>query len=59
MECKADSIDSSFTLSFQDATGGLEFKDRKSDFFMPVEPRKDAVYLNVGDMMERSSNGKS
>lgn len=48
---------SSFTLSFQDATGGLEFRDRKSDLFMPVVPRKDAVYLNIGDMMERSSNG--
>ncbi|MCJ1405378.1 hypothetical protein MMC11_008605 [Xylographa trunciseda] len=48
---------SSFTLSFQDATGGLEFQDRHSGSFMPVIPRSDAVYLNVGDMMERISNG--
>ncbi|MCJ1323187.1 hypothetical protein MMC15_008541 [Xylographa vitiligo] len=48
---------SSFTLSFQDATGGREFQDRHSGSFMLVIPRSDAVYLNVGDMMERISNG--
>ncbi|KAL9040165.1 MAG: hypothetical protein Q9214_004594 [Letrouitia sp. 1 TL-2023] len=47
----------SFTLSFQDNTGGLEFKDIRSGTFMPAVPRSDAVYLNVGDMMERLSNG--
>ncbi|KAL9122792.1 MAG: hypothetical protein Q9187_000654 [Circinaria calcarea] len=47
---------SSFTLSFQDATGGLEFLDRHTGAFMPVTPRSDAVYLNIGDMMERLSN---
>ncbi|KAI4209202.1 MAG: hypothetical protein LQ351_007844 [Letrouitia transgressa] len=42
----------SFTLSFQDTTGGLEFKEIHSGAFTPAVPRSDAVYLNVGDMME-------
>ncbi|MCJ1477336.1 hypothetical protein MMC13_006007 [Lambiella insularis] len=48
---------SSFTISFQDATGGLEFQDRHSGTFMPATPQSGLLYLNVGDMFTRLSNG--
>ena len=44
------------TLLFQDMVGGLEIHD--GELFRPVVPRKGTVVLNVGDMLERQSNGR-
>jgi hypothetical protein len=49
---------SSFTLLFQDASGGLEFGDRKTGEFIPATPQEGIVYMNIGDMFQRISNGK-
>ena len=49
---------STFTLLFQDTAGGLEFEDRiKDGEFLPAIPDGDKLYLNVGDMLMRLSNG--
>ncbi|KAF7865245.1 hypothetical protein EAF04_006222 [Stromatinia cepivora] len=46
-----------FTLLFQDASGGLEFGDRRTGGFIPATPRDGIVYMNIGDMFQRISNG--
>lgn len=44
---------------FQDATGGLEVEDRQSPgTFTPVTPIPGTVLVNIGDLMERWSNGR-
>ncbi|OCL06357.1 putative leucoanthocyanidin dioxygenase [Glonium stellatum] len=48
---------STFTLLFQDTHGGLEFIDRKTGEFMPATPKEEVVYMNIGDMFQRISNG--
>lgn len=48
---------SSFTLLFQDSHGGLEFADRIAGGFMSAVPREDMLYMNIGDMFMRLSNG--
>lgn len=49
---------SSFTFLFQHELGGLEFQDRQTSRFMPATPTPDLVYLNIGDMFEKFSNGE-
>ncbi|MCJ1459033.1 hypothetical protein MMC28_009410 [Mycoblastus sanguinarius] len=50
---------STFTLLFQDSAGGLEFADRENEGeFLPAIPDGDKLYLNVGDMLMRLSNGR-
>lgn len=50
---------STFTLLFQDSAGGLEFADREAEGeFLPAVPDGDKLYLNVGDMLMRLSNGE-
>ena len=47
------------TLLFQDSTGGLEVEDPLSPgSFNPVTPISGTVLVNVGDLMERWSNGR-
>ena len=48
---------STFTLLFQDSCGGLEFANRDDGSFMHAVPDRDKLYLNVGDMLMRLSNG--
>ncbi|KAF4635091.1 hypothetical protein G7Y89_g3018 [Cudoniella acicularis] len=48
---------STFTLLFQDAQSGLEFGDRKYGGFMPATPKEGVLYMNIGDMFQRISNG--
>ena len=49
---------SSFTMVFQDACGGLELEDPRSRTFIPAKPIHNAAILNVGDMLQRYTNGK-
>jgi isopenicillin N synthase-like dioxygenase len=44
------------TLLFQDMVGGLEVHD--GQVFRPVVPKQGTVVINVGDMLERQSNGR-
>ena len=50
---------SSFTFLFQDSEGGLEYQDPQDpNTFIPARPTAGACILNVGDMLQRFSNGK-
>jgi len=51
-------LNSIFTLLWQDAQSGLEFGDRKTGEFMPAIAKEGVVYMNIGDMGQRISNGK-
>ena len=45
-------------MLFQDDCGGLEFENPNSHgTFLPATPIPDALALNVGDMLQRFSNG--
>ncbi|RYP90230.1 hypothetical protein DL770_003651 [Monosporascus sp. CRB-9-2] len=46
----------SLTLLFQDGVGGLEV--HTGEVFKPVVPKKGTIILNVGDMLERQTNGR-
>jgi len=47
------------TLLFQDSVGGLEIEDpAKPGQYQAVSPVTDTVLVNVGDLMERWSNGR-
>ncbi|KAF2009430.1 putative leucoanthocyanidin dioxygenase [Aaosphaeria arxii CBS 175.79] len=48
---------STFTLLFQDTNGGLMYMDRATDTFVDAAPIDNVVYMNIGDMFERISNG--
>lgn len=49
---------SSMTILFQDDCGGLEFEDlNQPGSFMPAEPVKNAIVMNIGDLLQRWSNG--
>ncbi|KAI9786554.1 MAG: hypothetical protein M1816_007878 [Peltula sp. TS41687] len=48
---------SSLTMLFQDDIGGLEVEDvHKPGTFIPARPLKDALIMNVGDLLMRWSN---
>ena len=54
----ADAQNSSFTMLFQDDCGGLEFEDPDHPgSFVPAAPVHSALALNIGDMLQRLSNG--
>lgn len=56
--CPAHTDWSSITLLFQDDCGGLEVEDvNNPGKFVPATPIKNAVIMNVGDLMQRWSNG--
>ncbi|EEP80977.1 conserved hypothetical protein [Uncinocarpus reesii 1704] len=49
---------STITFLFQDECGGLEAEDiNKKGYYMPATPIKDAIVMNVGDLLQRWSNG--
>lgn len=49
---------SSMTMLFQDDCGGLEVEDlAQPGSFIPVTPVKNAIIMNVGDLLQRWSNG--
>jgi isopenicillin N synthase-like dioxygenase len=50
-------IDSTFTLLFQDSNSGLEFEDRRTGKFIAATPKDGVLYMNIGDMFQRMSNG--
>lgn len=60
--CNAHTDSGQITLLFQDAVGGLEVCDRRSlcgrSLFVPVPPVQGAVIVQVGDMLEKQSNGR-
>ena len=58
--CPAHTDWSSITLLFQDDCGGLEVEDVSSPgTFAPAAPIKNAIVMNVGDILQRWSNGLS
>ena len=47
-------------MLFQDDCGGLEFEDpTQPGLFVPAKPTPGSLLLNVGDMLQRFSNGTS
>lgn len=44
------------TLVFQDTVGGLEVHDGSQ--FLPIPPIPGTVVINVGDLLERQTNGR-
>jgi isopenicillin N synthase-like dioxygenase len=51
-------MNSTITLLFQDECGGLEVEDPKNPgSFLSAPPVKDALIMNVGDLLMRWSNG--
>ena len=60
--CNAHTDSGQITLLFQDDVGGLEVCDRRSpcgeSLFVPVPPSQRAVIVQVGDMLEKQSNGR-
>lgn len=57
--CGAHTDWSSITMLFQDDCGGLEVEDiSRPGTFVPVEPVKNAIVMNVGDLLQRWSNDR-
>lgn len=49
---------SSITLLFQDDCGGLEVEDTsRPGMFVSAPPVKNSIIMNVGDLLQRWSNG--
>ncbi|KAJ5780432.1 oxidoreductase 2OG-Fe(II) oxygenase family [Penicillium paradoxum] len=46
------------TLLFQDMVGGLESHDHDAGIFRPVLPKPGTMIVQVGDMLEKQSNGR-
>lgn len=56
--CPAHTDWSSMTMLFQDDCGGLEVEDvKRPGTFVPAKPVKNAIVMNVGDLLQRWSNG--
>lgn len=56
--CPAHTDWSSITLLFQDDCGGLEVEDvHHPGSFIPATPIKNSIVMNVGDLLQRWSNG--
>ena len=60
--CNAHTDSGQITLLFQDDVGELEVCDRRSpcgqSLFVPVPPVQGAIIVQVGDMLEKQSNGR-
>lgn len=55
--CPAHTDWSSITMPFQDDCGGLEVEDVSSPgTFLHATPTKNAIVMNVGDLLQRWSN---
>jgi isopenicillin N synthase-like dioxygenase len=58
--CPAHTDWSSITMLFQDDCGGLEVENISTPgTFIPATPVKNAIVMNVGDLLQRWSNGSS
>lgn len=44
-------------MLFQNSQGGLELKDPATQAFLKAKPKDGAFILNIGDMLQRFSNG--
>lgn len=56
--CPAHTDWSSITMLFQDDCGGLEVQDvTQPGTFVPAPPVRNAIVMNVGDLLQRWSNG--
>ncbi len=56
--CAAHTDWSSITLLFQDDCGGLEVEDiSRPGKLVPAPPVKNSIIMNVGDLLQRWSNG--
>lgn len=53
---KAHTDFSRITMIFQDSIGGLEVSD--GQVFRPVLPRPATIVMNIGDFLERQTNGR-
>ncbi|KAI0845501.1 hypothetical protein F5Y00DRAFT_265448, partial [Daldinia vernicosa] len=47
-----------FTMLFQDMEGGLEIHDYEANIYRPVPPIKGAMIVQVGDLLEKQTNGR-
>ena len=47
----------SYTLLFQESQSGLEFQNRETGEYISAIPKEGVLYLNVGNLFERYSNG--
>ncbi|KAK3681817.1 hypothetical protein B0T22DRAFT_531172 [Podospora appendiculata] len=47
---------STFTMLFQDNSGGLELRDPSTQQFLHARPEEGVLVLNIGDMFQRFSN---
>ncbi|PKY05197.1 Clavaminate synthase-like protein [Aspergillus campestris IBT 28561] len=57
--CPAHTDWSSMTMLFQDDCGGLEVEDvSQPGTFIPVAPIKNAIVMNIGDLLQRWSNDR-
>jgi len=56
-DARSACLSSTFTLLFQDDRGGLELRDPASGEFVHAEPEEGALVLNIGDMLQRFTNG--
>ncbi|KAJ6084017.1 Oxoglutarate/iron-dependent dioxygenase [Penicillium sp. IBT 16267x] len=57
--CPAHTDWSSITLLFQDDCGGLEVEDvHRPGAFIPATPVRNAIVMNVGDLLQRWSNDR-
>lgn len=60
--CNAHTDSGQLTLLFQDSVGGLEVCDRSNRDgqppFVPVPPIPGTVIVQLGDMLEKQSNGR-
>ncbi|KAF2159568.1 hypothetical protein M409DRAFT_70893 [Zasmidium cellare ATCC 36951] len=57
MDLSEEECKTSYTLLFQESESGLEFQNRESGEYMSASPREGMLYLNIGEFMERFSNG--
>jgi isopenicillin N synthase-like dioxygenase len=56
--CAAHTDWSSITMLFQDDCGGLEVEDTsRPGTFIPAAPARNSIIVNVGDLLQRWSNG--
>ncbi|KAL4759069.1 isopenicillin N synthase family dioxygenase [Aspergillus foveolatus] len=57
--CAAHTDWSSITMLFQDDCGGLEVEDiSRPGTFVPAQPVKDSIIMNIGDLLQRWSNDR-
>lgn len=60
--CNAHTDSGQLTLLFQDGVGGLEVCDRSNKDrqapFVPVPPIQGTIIVQLGDMLEKQSNGR-